>query len=375
MYYSIGSINLKTEVKLPESYTPFQRDFLPDESNIVMLSEASEFPKLSTATKRAELSLMIVWECEDAWIFESTTHNGYLTISREYSKGNFYCDKSENTAGANATTILQPLLQAMLECRLIYEGFGILHSSCVQLDAKAIAFSAPSGTGKSARALGFTNYLGASWISGDRPAVEANSGKVFGVPWDGKEQIYVNTSARIQAIVELRRGRNALVREMTEKQKRQFLSTQLLIPMWDTELTRKAFLVLQQMIDHIPIYRLYCDISKQSIRQAYEILFIHPEKIKKASVDKTMKLKKNFEIIEIAGDYMAIPTGEKMAQYGGSVVLNEVSAFLLKAMKNPVTEEELVELLLNEYEVDRETAVADLQNILHTFENLELIEE
>ena len=72
---------------------------------------------------------------------------------------------------------------------------------------------------------------------------------------------------------------------------------------------------------------------------------------------------------------MAIPTGENMAHYGGSVVLNEVSAFLLKAMKKAVTEEELLELLLNEYEVDREKAATDLKNILSTFENLGLIEK
>ena len=384
MYYSIGEINLKTKIKLPASYDQFCTNPPVDDNKTIILLEASEKPDLDNAFRISETLLMIVWKKNDTWIFESPNHNGYLTVNKDYSKGEFYCSYIEENAGvisnnitnsSDSVPILQPLLQAMLECRLIYEGFGILHSSCVQLDSKAIAFSAPSGTGKSERALGFTKYLGASWISGDRPAVELVSGKAFGVPWDGKEQIFVNTSAPLLAIAEIRRGGNTLVREMTKKQKMQFLSTQLMIPMWDTELTRKAFVVLQQMIDNIPIYRLYCDISEQSIRQAYDILFIHQEKIKKARVDITMRLKENFEIIEIAGDYMAIPTGENMAHYGGSVVLNEVSAFLLKAMKKPVTEEELLELLLNEYEVDREKAATDLKNILSTFENLGLIEK
>ena len=386
MYYSIGPIDLKTEIKLPASYDQFCTNLPVDASKVITLSEIRKEFNFENASRISEFSLMIVWKKDDTWIFESTNHNGFLTVNKDYSKGEFYCDHigrtkeiiSNDTEGLEASdpaAILQPLLQAMLECRLIYEGFGILHSSCVQLDSKAIAFSAPSGTGKSERALGFTKYLGASWISGDRPAVELVSGKAFGVPWDGKEQIFVNTSAPLLAIAEIRRGGNTLVREMTRKQKMQFLSTQLMIPMWDTELTRKAFVVLQQMIDNIPIYRLYCDISEQSIRQAYDILFIHPEKIKKARVDITMRLKENFEIIEIAGDYMAIPTGENMAHYSGSVVLNEVSAFLLKAMKKAVTEEELLELLLNEYEVDREKAATDLKNILSTFENLGLIEK
>lgn len=386
MYYSIGPINLKTEIKLPASYNQFCANPPVDDRKSITLIEVREEPKTEDASKISEFSLMIVWKKDDGWIFESTDHNGFLTVSKDYSKGEFYCGHigrteeiiSNDTNGwetLDSVAVLQPLLQAMLECRLIYEGFGILHSACVQLDSKAIAFSAPSGTGKSERASGFVKYLGASWISGDRPAVDPVCGKAFGVPWDGKEQIFVNESAPLLAITEIRRGGSVLVRKMTKKQKMQFLSTQMMIPMWDTELTRRVFIILQQMINNIPIYRLYCDISEQSIRQVYDILFKHPEKIRKARVDKTMKLKENFEVIEIAGDYMAVPTGENMARYGGSVVLNEVSAFLLNAMKNPVTEEELLELLLNEYEVNQEKAATDLKNILNTFENLKLIEE
>lgn len=385
MYYSIGPIDLKTEIKLPASYDQFCANLPVDASKVITLSEIRKEFNFENASKISEFSLMIVWKKDDTWIFESTNHNGFLTVNKDYSKGEFYCGHigrtreiiSNDTDGLgtpDSATILQPLLQAMLECRLVYEGFGILHSACVQLDSKAIAFSAPSGTGKSERASGFVKYLGASWISGDRPAVEGAYGKVFGVPWDGKEQIFVNTSVPLLAIAEIRRGGSVLVRKMTRKQKMQFLSTQLMIPMWDTELTRKAFIILQQMINKIPIYRLYCDISEQSIRQVYDILFIHPEKIRKVRVEKAMKLKENFDVIEIAGDYMAVPTGENMALYGGSVVLNEVSAFLLNAMKNQVTEEELLELLLNEYEVERETAATDLKSILNVFENLGLIE-
>ena len=87
-----------------------------------------------------------------------------------------------------------------------------------------------------------------------------------------------------------------------------------------------------------------------------------------------MKLKQGFEIMEIAGDYMVIPTGSNMASFGGSMVVNEVSAFLLEAMKNDISEEELLEKMLNEYAVDRDTAARDLAEVLHTFEDLGLIE-
>ena len=86
-----------------------------------------------------------------------------------------------------------------------------------------------------------------------------------------------------------------------------------------------------------------------------------------------MKLKPGFEIMEIAGDYMAIPTSG-MAAFGGAAILNEVSAFLLNNMKTDISQEALLEKILNEYAVDRDTAERDLEEILVTFEKLGLID-
>lgn len=87
-----------------------------------------------------------------------------------------------------------------------------------------------------------------------------------------------------------------------------------------------------------------------------------------------MKRKENFEIVEIAGDYMAIPTGGSAASFGGVAALNGVSAFLLKSMETDISEEALLEKMLEEYDVDRDTAARDLREILDTFANLGLID-
>ena len=77
-----------------------------------------------------------------------------------------------------------------------------------------------------------------------------------------------------------------------------------------------------------------------------------------------MKLKPEFEIVRVADDYTLIPLGEQMEQFCGTVVLNEVSAFLLKLMKDDVSKEELIRALTAEYEVDDETAQADVEEAL-----------
>ena len=88
-----------------------------------------------------------------------------------------------------------------------------------------------------------------------------------------------------------------------------------------------------------------------------------------------MKLKSGFEIVEIDNDYLALPTGENVAAFAGSVVLNEVSATLLRELgARECGKEDLLELLLNEYEVERDVAARDLDNILKTFAEIGLIE-
>ena len=86
-----------------------------------------------------------------------------------------------------------------------------------------------------------------------------------------------------------------------------------------------------------------------------------------------MKRKGTFEIAQIAGDYLVIPT-DGSGSFGGTVVLNEVAAFLLKAMDTDISREQLLDRMVDTYAVERDAADRDLGEILHTFETLGLME-
>ena len=73
-----------------------------------------------------------------------------------------------------------------------------------------------------------------------------------------------------------------------------------------------------------------------------------------------MKLKPDFQIVQMANDYMLVPTGDQIDSFNGTVILNEVSAFLLDQMKEDLEKEELVERLLMEFDVDPATAREDV---------------
>lgn len=87
-----------------------------------------------------------------------------------------------------------------------------------------------------------------------------------------------------------------------------------------------------------------------------------------------MKAKDGFIMRTIVDEYMIMPTGANISQFDGTVVLNEVSAFLWEKLQKPVTREELLEDLLAEYDVPREIAQKDLDALLNRLAEYGLLE-
>ena len=81
-----------------------------------------------------------------------------------------------------------------------------------------------------------------------------------------------------------------------------------------------------------------------------------------------MQIKKDFTIQKVGGSWIAVAVGETSKTFHGMVRLNETGAFLWKKMTEADrTVDELVDALLAEYEVDRETATRDVENLVNQF--------
>lgn len=77
-----------------------------------------------------------------------------------------------------------------------------------------------------------------------------------------------------------------------------------------------------------------------------------------------MKLKNEFTLREIAGDYIVVPTGENYLDFGAVISLNESGAYLWKMLQESKTREELIVDLANEYGIDRATATEDVSDFI-----------
>ena len=86
-----------------------------------------------------------------------------------------------------------------------------------------------------------------------------------------------------------------------------------------------------------------------------------------------MKLKYEFSVREIAGDYIIVPTGSTALQFNGLITVNEVGAYLWKLMQQETTEEALVQSVVTEYEVEEETARQDIEEFLQQLKDNHII--
>ena len=88
-----------------------------------------------------------------------------------------------------------------------------------------------------------------------------------------------------------------------------------------------------------------------------------------------MQIKQTYRIIHIANNHVLVPSGNNSDLPNGVVALNEASAFLLNHMKENVSENDLVEALIDEYDIDAETAARDVRDMVHKLFDMGLIEK
>lgn len=77
-----------------------------------------------------------------------------------------------------------------------------------------------------------------------------------------------------------------------------------------------------------------------------------------------MRVASDFMLREIAGEYVIIPVGSSALKFNGLITVNDTGAFLWKLLQEETTQEALVEAMLQEYEVDSQTASQDVADFL-----------
>lgn len=87
-----------------------------------------------------------------------------------------------------------------------------------------------------------------------------------------------------------------------------------------------------------------------------------------------MKVNENFLLRQVADTWVVMPIGQEMLDFNGMLTLNETGAFLWQQLQTGADLEALVAALTAEYDVDRATAQADVQEFLAALEKAGCLE-
>ena len=143
----------------------------------------------------------------------------------------------------------------------------LMHSSVIEVDGYAYAFTAKSGVGKSTHtSLWLKNVPHARVLNGDKPLYrleDDGSLTVFGTPWNGKENWGENIRAKLAAICFLERGEVNSIRPAKESEIISRLMHQLYLRGERESVTRRLALT-NALLRAVPYYVLQCNISDEA---------------------------------------------------------------------------------------------------------------
>ena len=88
-----------------------------------------------------------------------------------------------------------------------------------------------------------------------------------------------------------------------------------------------------------------------------------------------MKIKSGFAKRNIAGSEIVVPVGKAATEFNGMITLNGTGSFLWDCLKDDITKEQLLNKVLETYDVTEELAKKDIDNFIDMLRKNNLLEE
>ncbi|MBE6982352.1 MAG: hypothetical protein E7437_08545 [Ruminococcaceae bacterium] len=155
-----------------------------------------------------------------------------------------------------------------LETLLLRHNGLLLHASLIEYAGQAIAFTGPSGVGKSTQADLWKTHLNAHILNGDRAVLRKHDSRwlAYGSPYAGTSGIYQNACAPLKAIVVLGQAEENRLEPLSPAQAFPMLYPELSLHRWDREFTADATDLCLELLARIPVYGLNCVPHASAVR-------------------------------------------------------------------------------------------------------------
>ena len=87
-----------------------------------------------------------------------------------------------------------------------------------------------------------------------------------------------------------------------------------------------------------------------------------------------MKLKAGFVLRNICDSYVVVAIGDRASKYKGMIKLNETGAFLWQHLQQDCTREQLLNAMVEEYDVEEAVAGVGIDSFIATLKDADVLE-
>jgi hypothetical protein len=156
----------------------------------------------------------------------------------------------------------------------ICNGGFVLHASSVSYSGRGIAFTAPSGTGKSTHASMWEKYYNAKILNDDCPVIKCKGNQpfIYGSPWSGSSNKAMPSSSPLSALVILEQSGQNSIRELTNEEAIPLILPRIFLPYQNPSLMDMALHNVERAIKDVPKYLLKCRPDKEATELVYQCI-------------------------------------------------------------------------------------------------------
>lgn len=191
---------------------------------------------------------------------DQSWEGAYLRIEREGARSFVQLRQSAAPCGITGKLVMDAMEAEHLICRSA--GF-LLHAAVIEVEGKAILFTAPSGTGKSTQAALWQKHRGAIPVNGDRAVIRG--GTVWGIPFCGSSGLARPSVLPIAAIVYLSQAPRTQIRKLAGTEAFRRLWEGCSINIWDPEDMERCADTVSGTVGAVPVYHLACTPDETAV--------------------------------------------------------------------------------------------------------------
>ena len=148
----------------------------------------------------------------------------------------------------------------------------VFHGALIELNGDGYLFTGRSGIGKTTHINNWLKmYPNVRILNGDKPILRIIDGKVkgYGTPWSGKENLNINNSVDVKAIIEITRDSSNHIEEVELEEALALLLSQTYRANTPNGI-KDALTLAAKIGGSVKLYRLGCNMEIESAKVAYE---------------------------------------------------------------------------------------------------------